>query len=43
MVKDLGQISVRTVWLCVHCFICGGEGHIARRCPQKENSQGLRN
>ena len=28
---------------CVHCFICGGEGHIARRCLQKGNGQGLRN
>ena len=28
---------------CVHCFICGHEGHIARKCPQKGNGQGLRN
>ena len=28
---------------CIHCFICGGEGHITRRCPQKGNGQGLRN
>ena len=29
---------------CVHCFICGSGGHIARRCPQeKGNGQGLRN
>ena len=46
MVEDTGQISVRTVSLtvaCAHCFICGGEGDIARRCPQKGNGQGLRN
>ena len=47
MLEDLGQISLRTVWLTIvrnHCFICGGgKGHIARRCPQSGNSQGLRN
>ena len=24
-------------YACVHCFICGSEGHISRRCPQKGN------
>ena len=41
MYKCKNCIDHNKTW-CDHCFVCGDDSHIARRCPTKGNEQGLR-